>query len=565
MVALVAMFGIAAADASAATVSGHDVAYTTFEAAPGERNDVTVTHPAANAFFITDRGAPLTAEGSCYPRDGGIWCDTYILSLRAGDEDDTVTLTSSDRLSGSAIYGGDGNDVLSGENLGEIDGDAGDDRIEGHNIFVRATGGDGDDELDVAATWGLRGGAGNDRITMPLCETCNIQQFEPADGGEGDDVMTGSAGPETLAGGPGNDVLRGGGGRDTLAGNEGDDVLELGEVTPETTAPMYWIDGRFVDEGDTRPWTEGTLGDYYAKADGGPGVDTLSDGSGRALLTGGEDPDSLDGGGGDDTLDGGGGDDSLRGGDGSDSLDGGVGSDASDGGAGDDTLYGGAGSDVLSGASGNDLIRADAPIGEGNSPSRDDDRIFGGPGDDVIQMADFPTTNRSAVIPLGHDSAASCGRGHDFAAGDYYDSIGTDCETIWTGSSPWTSARADRRGNVTLRVRCAWDFGTPCVGMARLVATDAKAARPAALGDVHRKVVHPPRGCDVRRGAVALGARHFSAPAGMVGEVKLRLTPRARRALSRAGCVRVRAVLRTEDPTGFARETTRTLALRSSK
>jgi Ca2+-binding RTX toxin-like protein len=44
-------------------------------------------------------------------------------------------------------------------------------------------------------------------------------------GGNGDDVLIGSAGPDTLLGGAGDDVLLGGPGVDTLDGGPGDNIV----------------------------------------------------------------------------------------------------------------------------------------------------------------------------------------------------------------------------------------------------------------------------------------------------------------------------------------------------
>ena len=46
-----------------------------------------------------------------------------------------------------------------------------------------------------------------------------------ADGGDGDDVLIGSAGNDTLLGGAGDDVLIGGAGQDILDGGPGSNVL----------------------------------------------------------------------------------------------------------------------------------------------------------------------------------------------------------------------------------------------------------------------------------------------------------------------------------------------------
>ena len=125
-----------------------------------------------------------------------------------------------------------------------------------------------------------------------------------AEGGDGDDILTGSVGSDTLVGGAGDDLLKGNRGIDNLDGGEGNDTL-----------------------------------------DGGMGDD---------VLYGGEGNDVLDGDQQDDFLDGGAGDDVLRGGAGSDTL---------DGGAGDDVLDGGARSDVLTGGDGEDTFVQDFSLG----------------------------------------------------------------------------------------------------------------------------------------------------------------------------------------------------------
>jgi len=51
------------------------------------------------------------------------------------------------------------------------------------------------------------------------------------DGGQGDDVLIGGAGNDTLRGGDGDDVLIGGGGGDTLRGGADYDVLDGGAGT----------------------------------------------------------------------------------------------------------------------------------------------------------------------------------------------------------------------------------------------------------------------------------------------------------------------------------------------
>jgi hypothetical protein len=119
-------------------------------------------------------------------------------------------------------------------------------------------------------------------------------------GGEGDDLLSGLDGADTLKAGGGDDQLLGGGGADSLLAGAGDD-----------------------------------------------------------RLLGGGDVDALLGEAGDDILQGGSGDDQLFGGSDSDRLSGGSGSDLLDGGAGDDVIDGGSGVDTVSYAASTKAVRVD--------------------------------------------------------------------------------------------------------------------------------------------------------------------------------------------------------------
>lgn len=137
-------------------------------------------------------------------------------------------------------------------------------------------------------------------------------------GSDGDDVLRGLAGDETLAGGTGDDDISGQKGNDILRGGAGDDIL-----------------------------------------DGGKGKDALRGGDGADMLRGGNGNDGLGGGAGADDLRGEGGNDILGGGAGDDQLRGNGGDDYLKGGNGDDVLIGGGGSDTfyfVRGRSGDDTI-----------------------------------------------------------------------------------------------------------------------------------------------------------------------------------------------------------------
>ncbi|TWT35622.1 Bifunctional hemolysin/adenylate cyclase precursor [Posidoniimonas corsicana] len=128
------------------------------------------------------------------------------------------------------------------------------------------------------------------------------------DGGSGNDVIIGSAYPQTLRGGAGDDRILGGDANDLLYGGEGDDVLLAGLGADE----LYGGVGN-----DTLRGGEGNDTLYGLDETTTP---TLQEGEeDNDLLFGEEGDDDLYGSAGDDRLDGGsGGDDLLVGGDGDD-------------------------------------------------------------------------------------------------------------------------------------------------------------------------------------------------------------------------------------------------------
>jgi Ca2+-binding RTX toxin-like protein len=74
-----------------------------------------------------------------------------------------------------------------------------------------------------------------------------------ANGGDGDDVLVGSHGSDTLLGGTGDDVLLGNGGQDVLDGGPGNNILIPGAVTPGAPAAALlsqFMASSFVTAGD---------------------------------------------------------------------------------------------------------------------------------------------------------------------------------------------------------------------------------------------------------------------------------------------------------------------------
>lgn len=229
---------------------------------------------------------------------------------------------------------------------------------------VRVDGGDGDDvltgsELDEHLIGGvgrdvLNGRAGNDTL----------------DGGAGNDLLDGHAGNDLLTGGDGHDTLRGGKGTDRL--------VEMGNANFQLTSKKLTGLGADSLSGIEAAELTGGDGDNSLDASGFKGSVTLAGGLGNDTLIGGSLADSLEG---DD------GNDVLRGGKGNDLLSGGADADEIDGGTGHDTLLGGSGDDTARGGSGNDAIAGDAG----------DDQLSGGSGKDTIIGGDGSDTLRGGA------------------------------------------------------------------------------------------------------------------------------------------------------------------------
>ncbi|HLZ76795.1 calcium-binding protein [Phenylobacterium sp.] len=170
---------------------------------------------------------------------------------------------------GSALFGGDGNDSLSGSGSADLmQGNAGNDSLQSTGGFST-----------------LYGGQDNDAIVVSGAS--NFVQ-----GNKGSDTIQGQAlGVDTLLGGQGDDHITGGG---ILDGNLGDDVLT-------GTGQLLGEDGN-----DTLI---------------SPGShDVLSGGDGNDSLSGAHGAESMNGGAGDDTIDGSSNASTLAGGGGSDKF-----------------------------------------------------------------------------------------------------------------------------------------------------------------------------------------------------------------------------------------------------
>ena len=243
--------------------------------------------------------------------------NTTLIQVFGQSGNDTIALDESNgALPAANLFGGDGNDTLTGGSGNDLlFGQAGNDTLIGK----------GGNDL-------LFGGAGNDTLI----------------GGAGDDQMFGEAGNDLMIWNPGDgtDLMEGGDGIDTAQVNGGN-----GAETFTITANGSRV--RF-DRISPAPFSLdiGTTENLVVNANGGDDVITAGNGLASLIHL------TIDGGAGNDTITGGDGNDMLIGGDGNDIITGGRGNDTLIGGTGDDTFVWnpGDGSDTVEGQDGIDTL-----------------------------------------------------------------------------------------------------------------------------------------------------------------------------------------------------------------
>ena len=350
-------------------------------------------------------------------------------------------------------------------------------------------------------------------------------------GDAGNDLLTGGDGAESLLGGDGDDVLEGRGGADLLSGEAGRDrVTYAGRTAPVTVDLTTTTTDREGEAGehdtvasDVERVTGGAGNDRIVgntdanQLDGGPGDDTIDGRDGNDALAGSTGDDTLDGGPGNDTVAGGDGNDALAGSSGDDTLDGGPGNDAVDGGAGNDHLTGGSGADNIHGGTGNDSLRdRDGSVDQLNCGAdlsgRDNDSVDADSNDRVSEC-ELGTPTPPAPRPGGPLTLP-----FNFLFGAF--------------NLPGTPV-AMEHGRVSLSVSCP--AATPtgrCSGVISLVPTAKKHTQAKAHSSRRTKRFKK------------IGDQAYSVKAGKKAKIRVRISSVGRRAVNRAGTLKVHVYLR---------------------
>ncbi|MGB7278838.1 MAG: calcium-binding protein [Pseudolabrys sp.] len=273
-------------------------------------NTITMSRNAAGQILI---------NGGAVSIDGGnaTVANTTEIDLFGQGGDDTIALDETNGALPSAhLFGGDGNDVLTGGSSADL----------------------------------LFGQSGNDTL---LGKAGKDQLF----GGDGNDTLIGGAGDDQVFGQAGNDrmIWNPGDGSDLLEGGDGNDTAEVngGGAAETFTVAANGTRVRF-DRTSTNPFflDIGTTENLVLQAGGGNDVITAGNGLANLIQL------TLDGGEGNDTITGGDGNDTLIGGDGNDTVVGGRGKDIALLGNGNDvfTWNPGDGSDTVEGQAGTDTL-----------------------------------------------------------------------------------------------------------------------------------------------------------------------------------------------------------------
>lgn len=341
-----------------------------------------LTNPGADVLADTLGSQTLIVQGNTTGETFNVSQIGTLLKVTKGGN----SITTNSTISNVIINAGRGDDTINVTTLNSV-----------QPLILTVNGDDGDDIINATGAvlgsvrFTANGGLGNDTLS-------GSSSAEALNGDAGDDVLSGDSGNDSLNGGDGLDTVTGGSGNDVISGGTGNDSLlgGLGNDSMSGDDGLDYVDGQEDNDvasgGEGDDTVVGGLGSDIGRGDngndlvfGGSGNDSLDGGFGNEVVRGHAGDDQIKGGHGDDTIQGNQGIDIIDGGDGNDSIDGGFGFDNAinnptligniiNGGDGNDTILGGEYNDTLIGGDGTDVITGAA----GN------DYLYGGDGDDLL-------------------------------------------------------------------------------------------------------------------------------------------------------------------------------------
>jgi Ca2+-binding RTX toxin-like protein len=463
LLALAALMVVALpAAANAATISYDNSGALNYTAGSGEKNHIS-TYDEGGRVAISDSGA----NGIDYPAGS---CDPgWIYYVVVCNVPTAMNVSLGDNI-----------DIADGDSAfafpQSIDGGPGGDTLR-HDAFppkpITLSGGEGDDSVTGGAGPDvLNGGGGVDTIT-------GRDSTDQLNGGPGDDKLLG----DSVNVDPAADVIDGGDGFDTVEGDWGKNSDSRGPIN--ITLAGGADDGR-PGEGDDLRGVEHVVTNYNGTYTGSEGADDIDINQVTEAST-------VNGLGGNDRLD-------L-----SDA------NDTVDGGAGDDHIEGGYGNDTITGGPGQDELNGDEPQGECSY-------IYCKPpaGNDTINARD------------GEVDQVDCGVGPaDVANVDAIDNV-QGCETVNKSGS--TTGPGSDNG-------VPGDNGVGPNGSALTVRFGKVKLGKALKSGVAINVTTPGPGkvtLKAKRGSKVVASGSGKAGADGVAKLKLKFTKAGRKALKRA-------------------------------
>ncbi len=221
------------------------------------------------------RAAPVTVNLDGFTNDGedgeNDTVQTDVENLIGGSGDDSLTGNGAANvldggLGADVMDGGDGIDTVTYASR------TGDVRVDSDPIAKDGEVAEGDTVGDDIEN--LTGGAGDDKLTA-------LTGPSVITGGAGDDLLFGSSEPDKFVAGPGDDTMDGGGGTDLYDGGSGVDIVSYAFVEAPIIADLDGnADDGFSGENEN-------LGSTIEGITGGTGKDTLTGNSGANVLDGG--------------------------------------------------------------------------------------------------------------------------------------------------------------------------------------------------------------------------------------------------------------------------------------